>query len=410
MKKVFIIGLVWPEPSSTAAGSRMLQLIAQFTEANYQVVFASVASKSEYSFDFSSLGIETHQLELNNSSFDTLIKKNDPSIVLYDRYISEEQFGWRVSETCANALQVLDTEDLHFLRHARHTAYKEGKDVSMSYLMNDCTKRELASIYRCDLSLIISSYEYQLLTDTFKISSSLLCYLPFLVDTLKAKEVCSAPAYDQRSNFMTIGNFRHEPNWNAVLYLKNTIWPLIRKQLPKAKLFIYGSYEAPKVLQLHNEKEGFIIKGRAESAAAVFKAAKICLAPLQFGAGLKGKLLDAMLYGTPSITTTIGAEGMHNQMDWNGFITDNPEEFAKKATALYTDEILWNTAQKQGVDLVNTLFAKDNFKTTLLDKLQAIQDDLENHRLYNITGAILSHHSHKSTKYLSKWIEEKNKD
>lgn len=109
---------------------------------------------------------------------------------------------------------------------------------------------------------------------------------------------------------------------------------LIKKQVPEAVLNIYGAYASQKVLQLNNIKEGFLIKG-AENANEVVLKARVVLAPLRFGAGIKGKLLEAMQCGTPSVTTSIGAESMHADLSWNGFIEDNPDAFAKKAVELY---------------------------------------------------------------------------
>ena len=177
-------------------------------------------------------------------------------------------------------------------------------------------KREIASIYRCDCTLMISIYEMNLLQHFFKISIDILHYTPFLLEPIQQKEITSWPTFEERTHFVTIGNFLHEPNWNGVLFLKEEIWPLIKKQLPNAELHIYGAYPSPKVTQLHQPKDGFLIKGRADSAKEVMLNAKVCLAPLRFGAGLKGKLIDAMECGTPSVTTTIGAEAMHDNLDW----------------------------------------------------------------------------------------------
>src|SRR5690625_7127154 len=88
------------------------------------------------------------------------------------------------------------------------------------------------------------------------------------------------------------------------------IWPFIRKHVPDSRFHIIGSYPSQRVLQLHNEREGLLVHGRAGSAQEVVQKAKVLLAPLRFGAGLKGKLLDAMRWGTPTVTTEIGAEGM----------------------------------------------------------------------------------------------------
>jgi glycosyltransferase involved in cell wall biosynthesis len=409
MKNLLIIGFVWPEPNSTAAGTRMLQLIDVFQKDGYTITFASTASKSNNSFPLERIDIQTTNIQLNNESFDKFVKKLNPTIVLFDRYLTEEQFGWRVADVCPNALRILDTEDLHFLRYARQIALKNNAEVSLNLLNNDIAKREIASIYRCDLTLIISKYEMKLLKKQVKIDKKLLHYVPFLVENIPEKFLKNLPSFNKRSHFISIGNFKHEPNWNAVLYLKSTIWPMIKKQLPEAELHIYGAYTTEKVLQLNNIKEGFLIKGWAKNTSAIFKNAKICLAPLLFGAGLKGKLLDAMQYGTPSITTTIGAEGMHNSFEWNGFITNNPEEFAEKAVVLYQNQEIWENAQRNGQIILNKCFSKEKYRKKLLRKIAKLEVNKEQHRLKNFTGSLLMHHSLQSTKYLSKWIEEKNK-
>ena len=409
MKNLLIIGFVWPEPNSTAAGSRMLQLIDLFQKNDFSITFVCAASKTKNSFGLDKLNIQTFDILLNDSSFDALIKEINPDTVLFDRFLAEEQFGWRIAENCPEAIRILDTEDLHLLRKARQVAYQNNGKVSLKHLANDLAKREIASIYRCDLTLIISKYEMNLLKKTFKIDESLLHYVPFLLNELNLETLHSYPDFKDRNHFISIGNFKHEPNWNSVLYLKTVIWPLIREKLPKAQLHIYGAYATEKVMQLQNKKEGFIIKGWAKSTVESFTNAKVCLAPLQFGAGLKGKLIDAMLFGTPSVTTNIGAEAMHAKLPWNGFIADNPTEFALKSIELYTDENLWNNAQLKGVEIINTCYPKEKYEGKLLNKIDDIQKNIVQHRLKNFIGAILLHHTIQSTKYMSKWIEKKNK-
>ena len=408
-KSLLIIGLVWPEPNSTAAGTRMLQLIHFFKQQQYAITFASAASESDNSLDLNALDIDKKEIVLNNDSFNDFVSSLNPTVVLFDRFLIEEQYGWRVAEYCPTALRILDTEDLHFLRNARHNAFKKGMVLNDKLLFSEDAKREIASIYRCDLSLIISSFEIDLLENTFKIDESLLFYLPFLNDTLPKDSLSKLPTFEERIDFMTIGNFRHIPNWQAVLHLKQNIWPLIRKKLPKAVIHIYGSYVTPKARQLHNPTEGFLIEGFVQNSDNAFKNAKVCLSPLQFGAGLKGKLFDAMLQGTPSVTSTIGAEGMHAKLPWNGIITDNAEEFASEAVRLYTDSSSWKTAQQNGIAIVNTLFNKEEFYSHFSNRLQSLLENQEKHRLNNFIGAMLQHHSLKSTKYFSQWIAEKNR-
>jgi glycosyltransferase involved in cell wall biosynthesis len=191
--------------------------------------------------------------------------------------------------------------------------------------------------------------------------------------------------------------------------LKETIWPLIRKQMPEAVLQIYGAYPSQKVVQLNNVKEGFLVKGRAENAQEVVKNARIVLAPLRFGAGIKGKLLEAMQCGTPSITTTIGAESMCGDLPWNGFVSDEPQVFADKAVELYQDKTLWQKNQKNGFEIMEKRYLKSLFENDFMQHILKIQTHLKPHRLQNFMGSLLQHHTLTSTKYMSRWIEEKNK-
>ena len=408
-KHILIIGKVWIEPTSSAAGSRTLQLIEVFLQQAWQVSFATAAGDSEFKADLGALGIQEFNIELNNSSFDDLIKALKPDIVLFDRFVTEEQFGWRVAEHCPEALRILDTIDLHCLRVARQTALKQNREFTKNDLFNDTAKRELASIYRCDLTLMISEVEMALLQNEFKVDPALLCYIPFLVDPISEATKEAWPDYETRRDFISIGNFLHEPNWDAVLYLKNTLWPLIRNQLPDAKLQIYGAYPSQKVFQLNNTKEGFIINGRAESAQSVMEQARVCLAPLRFGAGIKGKLLDAMLYGTPSVTTPLGAESMSGDLLWNGFIESDPDKFAQAAVNLYREKSLWQTAQKNGFTIINSFYSKKQHVPPILEKIKQVYTNLDQHRLNNFTGSMLMQQSLAATKYMALWIEEKNR-
>lgn len=408
-QKVLIIGMVWPEPDSSAAGARMVQLIQLFQQKDYEITFASAAADSEFAFDVTTIGIQKVPIVLNDSAFDDFARTLNPDIVLFDRFVTEEQFGWRIAENCPNALRILDTEDLHFLRLARQLAFKEKREFSKPDLYSETAKREIASILRCDMSLIISEFEMDLLQNDFRIDASLLLYLPFLVDEIDSEKQQRWPEFQDRNDFVFIGNFLHEPNWNTVQYLKESIWPRIHKLLPDVNLKIYGAYPSQKVLQLHKPAERFFIMGRAKSAVEVIQKARVVLAPIRFGAGAKGKLLEAMVCGTPSVTATVGAESMFGNLPWNGFIADEIETIVESAVNLYTDEKLWKQSQLNGVAIVNERYSKDIFEKNFLDQILKMEENLNLHRTKNFLGSILLHHLSASTKYMSRWIEEKNK-
>ena len=409
-QQVLIIGTVWVEPNSSAAGSRMMQLIELFLKQYWKVTFVSTAQKNINAFDLKSLGIDEVSIELNSPSFDVLIKDLQPTIVVFDRFMIEEQFGWRVAENCPDALRILDTEDLHFLRKVRHQQLKKGEEfTNQALLKSDDTKREVASILRCDLSLIISTYEMDLLKSVFKIDEKILYYLPFLLNKIDEHHTKKWKIFEEREYFVFIGNFFHKPNVDAVVTLKNEIWKYIRKKLPNAEIHIYGAYVNQQIKELNNAKDGFIIKGFTEDAKQVIGSAKVVLAPLRFGAGIKGKLTDAMLCGTPSVTTSIGAEGMSENQFWNGFVADDFSKFTEAAIELYQNKSVWEKAQSKGVEIINDIYDKEKLVLPFINQIIEIQNNLKEHRTQNFLGSLLQHKTLQATKYMSKWIEAKNK-
>ncbi|WP_339723066.1 glycosyltransferase [Marinomonas primoryensis] len=405
--RLLVIGYVWPEPNSSAAGSRMMQLLNCFYKNQWQISFASPAQQTDHMADLSTLGIQTEHIELNNTSFDHYITDKKPDIVIFDRFMMEEQFGWRIEKFSPDSLRVLNTEDLHSLRQARHLALKQNRVFQTEDLYNDHGIREMAAIHRCDLTLMISEMETKLLIEKFQVPETHVYHLPFMLPA--PTKINALTPFEERQHFISIGNFRHAPNWDAVLQLKTDIWPKIRKRLPKAELHIYGAYPPPKATQLHNAKEGFLVKGWAEDAQEVMQNARICLAPLRFGAGIKGKLVEAMQMGTPSITTQIGAEAMHGLLPWNGVITDNIETFIDAAVSLYEDKTNWLLMQKNGHEILQSRYQAQEWEPKLINRLQLQTKLKESLRKKHFLGLMLRHHSLKSTQYMSQWIELKNK-
>ena len=139
------------------------------------------------------------------------------------------------------------------------------------------------------------------------------------------------------------------------------------------------------------------------------QSARVCLAPLRFGAGIKGKLAEAMLCSTPSVTTDIGIEGMETHLPWAGSVANDAESIAKAAVNLYQDAECWQRASDLGQQNAQLLFEQKEHYTELLRCLTSLLENLIQHRQSNFIGSMLNHHHHKSTKYMSQWIEAKNK-
>jgi glycosyltransferase involved in cell wall biosynthesis len=138
------------------------------------------------------------------------------------------------------------------------------------------------------------------------------------------------------------------------------------------------------------------------------KNTRICLAPLRFGAGIKGKLVEAMQTGTPSITTEIGAESMHGLLPWNGIITNDIDNFVNAAVSLYEDKVSWELMQQNGNNILESRYQAKKWEPKLIQRLTLQYKLKDSLRKKHFLGLMLRHHSLKSTQYMSQWIELKN--
>lgn len=416
--RVLLIGHVWPEPRSSAAGRRTLSVLELFAELGAELHVACAAGPSERAELPPALQIHSTDITLNCSSFDAYVGALQPDVVIFDRYMTEEQFSWRVEKACPDALRVLDSQDLHCLRHARQRALKAGRPIGVSNdedWRNEVTLREIAAIWRSDVTLIISPAEMAVLKQRFAIPDSQLLYLPLLSNEHVSNEHVSAeqagpsPDVAARRHCVVVGNFRHPPNWDGLQWLARDIWPRVRELAPDIDCHIYGAYPPPKAQALHSEKQGILVRGWAHDARQVTATARLALAPLRFGAGQKGKLLEAMEVGTPSVTTTVGAEGMAAPSAWPGAVADDPADFAEAIVALYRDPLRWQNAAQSSAAILQQHFLKSRYQPDFNDRILGLCGALERHRQANFTGQMLRHHSLRSHQYLSQWIEAKTR-
>ncbi|MBC7693660.1 MAG: glycosyltransferase [Methylotenera sp.] len=390
-----------------------MALIEIYLSHGWTVTFACPSKESEHSEKLSQMGVAVRTVQPNDPAFDSWISELLPDYVIFDRFVTEEQFGWRVQEHSPESVRVLDTIDLHFLRRGRMDALKAGASLeaiatAAIELDTEDSLREIASVYRCDLTLMISDFELQLLVTRFQVPASLLELNRFAYSAEKFQSFVNLGDPSEKKNFVMIGNFRHPPNKDAVFWMHQEIWPLIRKALPAAEVHIYGAYPSKDVMQLDNPKTGFRVKGWATDQFETLRAYRINLAPLRYGAGIKGKIGDAWLVGTPVITTPIGAEGMTDSAHFPGVISQSAKDLADAAIQLYANFELLSIHANAGRELIQKLYDLKTNGDRLVEIFECLRSDLLNRRRKNLIGRMLLHHQHKSTKYFSRWIELKN--
>lgn len=415
-----MIGSVWPEKDSSAAGVRSWQLIRAMREQDWDIHVCSPAKPTAFTDSLrQDSGVHTLQVRVNHDSFDGVVAQLKPDFVIFDRFLMEEQFGWRVRQAWPSSICVIDTQDLHFIRRERMKALEQGKsmeeivDIHIPPTSPDML-REISSIRRSDLTLVVSSWEKELLVRRYGIPEHSLQLAPFYYDEPPGLQ--ELPGWDRRHNFFMLGNFRHPPNWDSFHWTFHHIWPLIRARLPDAKLHVYGAYPDKASVLLSSADKGFVVKGvlPPERLHSTIRRHRVNLAPLRFGAGIKGKIADGWWSGLPCVTTPIGAEGMQSVTDWGGAIGRTAEEIADRAVALYSDQEHWSRAQMRGRALVEELFSHRVNAPQLIRSLNQAAARGSNAARFaqgemDLDLALVYYNSNKANEFFSKSIMAKQK-
>lgn len=399
------IGSTWPEHRKSAAGVRARQLIDWLTAAGWDVTVCSIARETDATKELRASGRICERIVLNDPSFDTFLLECRPELVLFDRFMIEEAFSWRVREQLPDTLRVLDTIDLHGLRESRRTQFEAGESVDLEAIpptRSETWLRELAAIHRSDLALLVSEVEVTIL-ERSGIPPIQIAHLP-----LAAEQLENPVPFEKRHGFTSIGNFRHPPNVDSVAQLVR-LWPALRERLPEAPFHLYGAFPPKTVMDKHDPDHGFYVHGQVGDAHAALAQHRVLLAPLRFGAGLKGKILDAWTTGTPVVATPVAAEGMGHDGGFGGAIAQSDDAFIAAAVRLYQHMDDWHAAQQDGTTILAKTFDPVEVRAAFLNLMDTALAQKIPRRAANRTGAMLWLQTLRSTEYFARYLEEKSK-
>jgi hypothetical protein len=400
---------VWPEPRSSAAGIRSRDFVEILRESGFEVGAVSPSGLNEYSEEWKRLGIPTFSCPANDEgAFAQLLTLPAPDLIVFDRFVMEEQFGWRCREAWPAARHCVDTQDLHSVRRYRE---KEGAEEPPKPLaLGPDFLRETASLLRADASLVVSAWERDWLLQQLPLLADRLFHLPLIAEPEK-----SLPPFAERRGYCFLGNFRHPPNLDAARFLVDTIWPKIREQEGNAELTLCGAYP-PALVSAWHGRNGIRVKGNVADHRAELARHRVLLAPLRFGAGTKGKVLEAWACGLTVVGTAHAFEGMSHHP---GVICPR-EEFPKVALAAHADEAKGEERARRGLCYLEEHFSRAKARkiwqeveeaiglTTLRESGRVAPGQLRNLEA-ELVSRILRHAHHNSTKYFSRWIAAKNK-
>lgn len=253
-----------------------------------------------------------------------------------------------IRKYCSKAKVLFQTVDLHFIRMQREADLLSSKALNKK--SKEIKKQELACISQADIATVISAEELEVLQPLLPNSNiKLLPYSRAISGT-----TCS---HAERKDIVFVGGYQHTPNVDAVQYFAREVMPLLRNQLPGVRFFVVGSNAPAEIRSLASED--VIITGFVEDLNPLLDKMRVSVAPLRYGAGIKGKIGTAMAAGLPVVATSLAAEGMFLTNEENILIADGPDEIAKAIAKLYKDEALWNQLSGNGLTFAEKAWGAD---------------------------------------------------
>jgi GT2 family glycosyltransferase/glycosyltransferase involved in cell wall biosynthesis len=280
------------------------------------------------------------------------------SHVWISRPFVAEQMLPRVRQVLPRATVIYDTVDVHFLRLKRE-AELTG-DQSTAHEAERIERQEIDLIQRADVAVVVSPYELQLVEPRTSTAVA-------LVPNVHAEQQVH-PLHMGREGIMFVGGFRHPPNEDAVVWFVESVLPHVLARHPEAVFSIVGSGASPRVEGLASDN--VVVAGWAPDLTAMYARARVAVAPLRYGAGVKGKVGEALSLGVPMVVTSVAAEGMGIVDREHALIGDSPEEFAMAVCELLEDDELWSSLSLSGRDLMNEEFGS----AATLKRLQQVLD------------------------------------
>jgi GT2 family glycosyltransferase/glycosyltransferase involved in cell wall biosynthesis len=362
-KNILVIDHHLPMPDRDSGSLRMFQILKLLHELGHRLTFIpdNLADIPPYTGELQKRGIEVYYHPYIKSVREYLAAHGSKfHVVLLSRCDFARKHIPDVRLHAPQSRIIFDTVDLHFLREHREAQLTGDPEGRRKALEKQRLEHEL--IEQADETWVVSSVEQQLLQREWPDAS--IQVVSNIVDIPG-----SSTPFGLRRDWLFIGSFLHPPNIDAVLFFVEKIYPLVRKRLQDAKFYILGDKAPPEVVALANEH--IVVTGLQRDVRQFFDIVKLSVAPLRFGAGVKGKINQSMAFGVPVVATTLAVEGMQLTDREDVLVADEPEDFARVLVELYESEELWNRLSENGVKKTAALYSVEAARQRLSDLFSA---------------------------------------
>lgn len=365
--RILIVEACMVTPDQDSGSVRMLNMMRMLVNDGHQVTFVAdnLDGDARYRPLLTAIGVEVLFAPFVRSVRAVLAERG-PTLdtIVFCRHYIASQYVQSVRKLAPRARIVFDTVDLHFVREEREAELTGS--ASMTRAAAVTRARELAVITRSDVTLVVSPFERKLLAELapaarVEIVSNI--HVPTQSDV----------STQGRTDILFVGGFRHPPNVDAVKWYATEVLPHVRRLLPDAITTIVGSNMPQEIEAL--KRDGLNIAGFVDALDPLLRKARVSIAPLRFGAGVKGKVNEAMNHGIAVVATTCAVEGMGLVAGRDVLVADDPAQFAEAIAMLYRDDELWASIARNGMNNVRAHFSMD----AALPALRAVFDHRDVH-------------------------------
>jgi GT2 family glycosyltransferase/glycosyltransferase involved in cell wall biosynthesis len=348
-KNILVIDHHLPMPDRDSGSLRMFQILKLLHELGHRVTFIpdNLANIRPYAGELQKRGVEVVYHPYIKKVRDYLISQgSDFDAVVLSRCGFAYKHITDVRLFAPQSRIIFDTVDLHFLREESEARLTRDREVQRKAQVTQQLEYEL--IDQSDETWTVSSVEQQLLQQKWPNKSIQL--VSNIVDVPGSKT-----PFALRRDWLFIGGFQHRPNIDAVLFFVQRIYPLVSEHLRDAKFYIIGEKAPPEIVALATER--IIVAGLQTDVRPFFDSVKLSVAPLRFGAGVKGKINQSMAFGVPVVATSLAVEGTALNNREEILVADEPEDFARALIELYESEELWKRLSENGIRKTRALYS-----------------------------------------------------
>ena len=354
--RILVVDPFLPVFDRASGSNRLLQILKILRGLGFNITFLSIAEMTEvskYKGILEELGIETFlSHHLNEIDWYRFFKYRDFTFAIISFYYLADKILPLIRRFSPHTKTIVDSVDVHFLREMR-----EAEILNDPYLAEKAmtTRAKEIEVYsKADGVIAITENDKKVLLN--ESNGSIKEEKVFVVPNIHAVRPTKSP-FEKREGLLFIGNFNHSPNVDAMRFFCQEVFPKVVKELKDIKLYIVGSNPPPPIRELENENVA--VTGYVPDLEPYMEKAKVFVAPLRYGAGMKGKIGEALSHGLPVVTTSVGAEGMDLEDGVHVIIADDADAFASAVVRVYTDERLWKNLRENGVLHVQKMFTPE---------------------------------------------------